>query len=337
VLQAIEAFVAPIESHQWQPTLAVRDARPLAYAPYRLQHLAATAQLQDVTSISAAMEAYYAHLEAEPIHRGDLLAGERPVLLVQLDRSLSTLRRRIAALEQQLQSGHSQRDPLRRAGELILTHQAELPLGSTTFEDITLDPTLTASENAQAYFARYRKAREAEERVPGMLEEARQQQMHLEELRTLVEVAPDMHAIRALRREVRGDGDVKPSKRGKPAPKSAPHRRVGLGDGWEALIGSSAAGNAAVTFDLGAAHDLWLHARGVPGAHVILHGRNAGEPPDAMVERAAELAAWHSAARASGRVEVDVAPRRHVRKIPNAPVGLVRYSNERTVRVTPRA
>jgi predicted ribosome quality control (RQC) complex YloA/Tae2 family protein len=75
----------------------------------------------------------------------------------------------------------------------------------------------------------------------------------------------------------------------------------------------------------------------VPGAHVILRGRNAGEPPEAVVERAAELAAWHSAARGAGHAEVDVAPRRHVRKIPNAPPGLVRYSNERTVRVTPRA
>jgi predicted ribosome quality control (RQC) complex YloA/Tae2 family protein len=309
----------------------------VAYAPYELRHLAAGgAQLLSVTSISVAMETYYAHLEAEPIQRGDLLAGERPGLLVQLDKSLSTLHRRIGALEQQLLNGQSQQDPLRRAGEAILTHQAELPLGSTAFEDITLDPTLTASENAQAYFARYRKAREAEERVPGMLEEARQQATHLTELRTLVEVAPDMNAIRALRREIRG-GDEKPSKRGKPAPKSAPYRRVGVGEGWEALIGSSAAGNAAVTFDLGGADDLWLHARGVPGAHVILRGRSSDEPPEAVVERAAELAAWHSAARGSGRVEVDVAPRRHVRKIPNAPPGLVRYSHERTVSVTPRA
>jgi predicted ribosome quality control (RQC) complex YloA/Tae2 family protein len=329
--------MAPLETHQWEPTLALREDRPVAYAPYELKHLAAAgAQLQDVTSISAAMEAYYAQHEAEPVHRGDQLAGERPGLLVQLDRSLSTLTRRISALEQQLESGHNQRDPLRRAGELILTHQAELPLGSTALEDVALDPTLTASENAQAYFARYRKAREAEERVPGMLEEARQQAAHLAELRTLVEVAPDMNAIRALRREVRG-GEDKPRKRGQPAPKSAPHRRVGIGDGWEALIGSSAAGNAAVTFDLGTADDLWLHARGVPGAHVILRGRGAAEPPDPVVERAAELAAWYSAARSAARVEVDVAPRRHVRKIANAPPGLVRYSNERTVRVTPRA
>jgi predicted ribosome quality control (RQC) complex YloA/Tae2 family protein len=342
ILESIRTFVGAIETHAWQPCLALRANRPVAYAPYRLEHLAATgAVLREATSISSAMDEYYATLEAAPRTRGDALAGERPALLSQLERSLTSIERRIRALEQQLELSAAQRDPLRRAGELILTHQAELPPGADELvvdgDAIALDPTLSASENAQAYFARYRKARDAEERVPSLLEEARQQAAHQAELRTLVEVAPDMSAIRALRREVRG-GDDKPTRRGQPPPKNAPHRRIGLADGWEALIGSSAAGNAAVTFDLASADDLWLHARGVPGAHVILRGpRSAAEPPAPVMERAAELAAWHSAARDSGRVEVDVAPRRHVRKIPNAPPGLVRYSNERTLRVTPRA
>jgi predicted ribosome quality control (RQC) complex YloA/Tae2 family protein len=111
---------------------------------------------------------------------------------------------------------------------------------------------------------------------------------------------------------------------------------VALGDGWEALLGTSAAGNAAVTFDLAQPEDVWLHARGVPGAHVILRTHGA-DPPDEIVERAAQLAAWHSAARTASAAEVDLTQRRHVRKIPNSPPGLVRYSHERTVRVTPRA
>jgi predicted ribosome quality control (RQC) complex YloA/Tae2 family protein len=73
----------------------------------------------------------------------------------------------------------------------------------------------------------------------------------------------------------------------------------------------------------------------VPGAHVILR-TNAATPPDEIVERAAQVAAFHSAAQNSTSVDVDVALRRHVKKIPNAPPGLVRYANERTLRVTPR-
>ena len=72
------------------------------------------------------------------------------------------------------------------------------------------------------------------------------------------------------------------------------------------------------------------------GAHVIVPTRGR-EVPDSVVERAAEVAAWHSSARDAGQVEVDVAQRRYVKKIPEAPPGLVRYSNERTVRVTPKS
>jgi predicted ribosome quality control (RQC) complex YloA/Tae2 family protein len=332
------------ETHAWRPTLALDGDRPLDFAPYNLTHLAAAgAAIETFGSISEAIDRYYAQVaEAGPARRGDVLAAERRALLAPLERTAHTLERRIAALQHQLDSGHEHREPLRRAGELILTHQADLAAGSAELvidgENFELDPLLTAVENAQAYFARYRKAREAEERVPVLLEEARQNEAHLADLRALVEVADGMDSIRALRREVSAATGAKAPTSGTktPAKASAPYRRIALGEGWEALVGSSAAGNATVTFDLAGPDDLWLHARAVPGAHVILrtHGQT---PPDAVIERAAELAAWHSAARTAGAVEVDVAAKRHVKKIPNAPPGLVRYTNERTVRVTPRA
>ena len=83
-------------------------------------------------------------------------------------------------------------------------------------------PTLSPSENAQAYFARYRKAREAEERVPELLDAARQEAAHLADLRTLVEVATDMNAIRALRREDRaGAAEERPAAAEDPRPTNA--------------------------------------------------------------------------------------------------------------------
>jgi predicted ribosome quality control (RQC) complex YloA/Tae2 family protein len=352
VVRAIVAFMSVEQSHRWEPTLALEDQRPVAFAPYRLQHLeAASASLLPCATISEAIQGYYSRLaEVGPARRGDILLAERRTLLAPLQQAIQTNQRRIAALEHQLASGQGQRDPLRRGGEQILAHHSDLPLGSTELtvdgERFALDPRLSAVDNAQAYFARYRKAREAEERVPVLLEEANQQAEHLAELQTLVEVADQMDAIRALLREVgaatagktsSADATAPKARKGaRPPARSAPYRRVPVGNGWEAMLGTSAAGNAFVTFDLGHAEDLWLHARGVPGAHVILPTRDS-TPPEDVIERAAQLAAWHSAARESGAVEVDVAPRRYVRKIPNAPPGLVRYTNERTLRVTPKA
>lgn len=354
IADVCRAFPGCVETHEWQPTVAFEDDRPLEYAPYELTHLeAGGARLARYDGISAAMDAYYAGLaEAGPARRGDVLAAERRALLVPIERAFETTERRNAALEHQLDNGHLLRQPLRRAGELILTHQSELAPGATELladgERIELDRTLSAVDNAQAYFARYRKAREAEERVPALLEEGRQRAAHLADLRTLVELADSMESVRALRREVGAAAapgkpiiaEPKPAKRGaRPkatAKPSGPHRRIPLGDGWEVLLGTSAAGNAHVTFDLAQSEDLWLHARGVPGSHVILRG-NSSPPPDNIVERAAQLAAHYSAARSAGAVEVDVTEKRYVKKIPSGPPGLVRYKNERTVRVAPSA
>jgi predicted ribosome quality control (RQC) complex YloA/Tae2 family protein len=342
VARIVGDFVRMADRHDWEPTLATDADGPIDYAPYRLSHLAAAgATLTRFDSISAAMEAYFARRpEAGTARRGDILAAERKSLLAPLDRARHALERRIAALEHQLQTGQAQRDPLRRAGEAILAHQAELPAGSTELvvdgEPVELDPRLSAVDNARAYFARYRKAREAEARVPDLLEEARLQAALLADLRTLVEVADQMDAVRALRREVAAaTGGKAPTPRARNAGKAALYRRVTLGDGWEAIVGTSASGNAAVTFDVAQPDDLWFHARGVPGAHVVLR-TNGTSPPDEVVERAAQLAASHSAARGAGAVEVDVAPRRYVKKIAGGPPGLVRYTNERTVRVAVR-
>jgi predicted ribosome quality control (RQC) complex YloA/Tae2 family protein len=327
-----------LHTRVWSPTVAYEDTVPIEYAPYELTHLGSVgARLQHFDSMSEAISVYYA-AAPQPQRRGDPLAAERKALLAPLRRTTEATTRRIAALHHQLASATTERDSLRQAGELILAHQSTLESGSAQVtvngQTIALDPHSSPVENAQAYFARYRKAREAEERVPVLLDEARHTLEYLNELATLVELADQMDAIRALRREVAAATGTSSRGPGKQAAQSTPYRRVAL-DGWEALVGTSAEGNAAVTFDLARPDDLWLHARGVPGAHVILRG--SGEPPQEVVQRAAQLAAAHSAARGSTAVEVDVAARRYVKKIPGGPPGLVRYANERTLRVSPGA
>ena len=321
-------FLGIVDRHDWSPTVAFDGNAPVEYAPYELTHLASRARIEQFEAISQAMGVFYAQAHAR--RRGDPLAGERKALLAILDRAAHQAHRRIGALEHQFSNADP--DTLRRAGELLLAHQTEIPPSATETtldgEGIPLDADLTPVENAQAYFAKYRRARETQQRVPQLLEEARHEAEHLAQLHTLVEVADNMDAIRALRRDVAvAVGKREPTS----ARKASQFQRVPLGNGWEALFGTSATGNAAVTFDLGSGDDLWLHARGVPGAHVILRGH--GEPPTDVLERAAQIAAQRSAARNSNAVEVDVTRRRYVKKVPQGPPGLVRYTHERTVRV----
>jgi predicted ribosome quality control (RQC) complex YloA/Tae2 family protein len=99
-------------------------------------------------------------------------------------------------------------------------------------------------------------------------------------------------------------------------------------------VGKNALQNAHLTFNRAAPDDLWLHGRGVPGAHVVVPTAQ-GLPDEADVFWAAGVAAYYSRARHDTSVEVDVTLKKYVRAIKGAAPGLVTYRNESTLRVVP--
>jgi predicted ribosome quality control (RQC) complex YloA/Tae2 family protein len=119
------------------------------------------------------------------------------------------------------------------------------------------------------------------------------------------------------------------------ASKGRPYRTFDV-DGFQILVGRGAEDNDYLTFEVAAPHDLWLHvAGGTPGSHVIISNPERAVVPEAVVERAAELAAWFSKARAARRVEVHLCRAGDVRKPRGAPAGLVELARYQAVRVTP--
>lgn len=109
-------------------------------------------------------------------------------------------------------------------------------------------------------------------------------------------------------------------------------------DGFRILVGRSAADNDRLTFGAGRPNDLWLHASGCAGSHVIIAVPEGGGPvPGPVVARAAELAAFYSKARdASGKVPVHLCRVGEVRKERGAPPGEVRLRRFRVVKAYPR-
>ncbi len=201
--------------------------------------------------------------------------------------------------------------------------------------EIPLDPSRTAVANAEAYYGRARRTRrarqEAESRWAGVQEEADAAAALLGRLRartTRTEVlellASEKAAVtRLVGREAAGDA-------------AEPFRRIALPGGFEALVGKNARGNAELTTRLARPHDLWLHARGVPGAHVVVRrpSRTAVVPPEA-VEVAARAAAHYSEARTQALAPVIVAERKHVRPLKGGPPGAVRVDRETVLLVVP--
>lgn len=117
--------------------------------------------------------------------------------------------------------------------------------------------------------------------------------------------------------------------------KGRPYRTLTF-DGWEVLVGRADTDNDHLTFRVAGKRDFWLHVGGgTPGSHVVIRSPDGKEPPTAVVEQAAQLAAWYSKARGAPRVEVHYCRVCDVSKAKGAPAGQVMIRRFRKVKVVP--
>ncbi len=335
------ALLEPLLTSAWAPRVYTGGEGEAAFSPIPLAHLASFRTEIAVPTISAAVDAAMSEPE-----------GGSPTTHVQrrerLSQAIEEARNRVDARlasigSQEAKAG--QADRFREWGELIYAYlwqlepgQRELTVDGTT---IPLDPALSGKENAQAYFERYRKAQGAAGHLPDLRAAAERERGYLDQLLTMVAQADGFAAIEALTAEWeahRGPGGKDGERPSLPRRRATPGRPKPVleNKGNAIYVGRSGRENDQLTFDVAGPDDTWLHARGVPGSHVIVRWRQPGadEDPETIGE-AAVLAAYYSAARGSASVEVDVTRRRHVRKIKGAGPGMVTYRQERTLAVRP--
>jgi predicted ribosome quality control (RQC) complex YloA/Tae2 family protein len=335
------ALLEPLRTTAWSPQVYRERSHPdpgevVACSPILMTHLAAEHEVSPVETMSEAL----ARAEGAADHPGPARHTQRRQrLLDSVAAAREKAERRLAALATE-SARAAEAERLKYAGELIYAYLWQIEPGQVSLDvdgtSIPLDPGLTANENAQAYFERYRKAQSAEAQLPGLVEESRAEIAYLDQLAILIAQAPGFSELEALATE--WAEQAAPDHASRPKKTTASRRPRALVDtnGNSVYVGRSGRQNELVTFDIAGPDDTWLHARGVAGSHVVIRWRSPDSPESpATVEAAAALAAWYSAARESGRVEVDVAPRRHVRKIKGAGPGMVTYRNERTIRVQP--
>jgi predicted ribosome quality control (RQC) complex YloA/Tae2 family protein len=335
ILEAVRELLAPLESGRWQPTVAVEEGEPVAYAPYLVTH---RGKLQATPSMSRAIEIYTAAVaSADPY-----ATAKRPVREA-IAAARGRLEGRRASLARSMEEA-SEAEQWREWGEWILAYAHSVEPGQTELVadtgqgrelHIPLDPQLSAVDNAQACFARYRKAQRAAEQIPRQLREVELALRDLDQLETDLDLAASRPEIEEVRSALVDAGHLRSKKRRRGMPRSQPLALTSP-DGLTILVGRNSRQNDEVTFRRASGDDWWFHARGVPGAHVIVR-TEGGELPERTLHRAAEMAAYFSRLRGEPDVLVDYTQRRHVRRIPGGAPGLVTYSQEQTVRVPPRA
>jgi hypothetical protein len=271
-----------------------------------------------------------------------LLARLRGSAFATRSRSVLDVSRREAKRLSQLrthlredQEGLPETETLRRQGEALLAAPSSLPPGLSEADvpdpyvpgsrlTVVLDPRLSVPANADRLFEKARRAQRARETIRLRLEGVEAA------LRNAEARVARAHAARDL-------SELEDAPEGGPGPKAlgggGPLRYL-TSRGLVVLVGRSARENHALTFSKAKPDDFWLHARDVPGAHVILEDREGRAGPDDLRE-AAETAAFFSAARGALGVDVHTARRKHVRAGRGGP-GRVLVAHSETLRVVPK-
>lgn len=333
--QVMQTLIRPLVQRHWQPGIAGSEENPEAFSVYPLEHIPGW---RPVATISEAMTQVY----GAPVGPEAYAEAKKPVIAA-LDEARRKMQAKLSSLEAGLRD-ESERDALRQSGELILAYQYTIKAGQRELRAqyevdgpelvIALDPTLKPLENAQRYLEEYNRAKRAQAGVPRLIAETQTELDYLAQLAVDLELASNWNEIDEVLQALQGRGlagEVR--RRAGGGARSGPLRLVK--DGYILWVGRNSRQNDLVTFKHGRPDDWWLHARGVPGAHVVL--RNDGRRiPESLLEAAAAIAAHYSASRGEARVLVDRTRCKYVKKIKGGGPGMVTYRNEETISVAPR-
>jgi predicted ribosome quality control (RQC) complex YloA/Tae2 family protein len=328
-------LVESIDTDRCDPYVASFDDVPISVTPYRPHFLESIHELRlaPFDSMSAAVEAAFAAGTSQA--RVSVTRSAADVART-IRSAIEIEQRRAGALAREVPR-KEEIEQLRLYGEAIFASLATIPKGATSLEfnglTVPLDPPRKPVEVANDYFGDYAKRRDAAARVPVLQETSAHRLEYLESLLAMAEASEAQSVHRQIARELEvfrnGPSHASTGKRRRAQQEPQP-RRFQSADGLTILVGTNGTMNERVTFKLAAPDDIWFHARGEPGAHVILRTA-ARQPSSAATQLAANLAARFSRARANGSVTVDHTAVRNVRKIRGAPPGLVRYVNEQTI------
>lgn len=270
--------------------------------------------------------------------------GRRRQLVRAIERRLKRLAKKRDAVLGDLERAQQAED-LGEKASLLLAHSAEIPEDASHFEAtawddperrirIELDPRKSPTELAQALFAKAKRLKRGLDVAPERLASVEKELAALTRARdeaaehSLAELEPQLEALGVVITEPK-----ERERKRRRAGTRLPYREFVSGDGLNVLVGRGAADNDRLTLRVARPHDLWLHARGVTGAHVIVpltKGKSCS--PETLVD-AATLAAHFSDLRGEPVVDVIHTPRRFVRKRKGSAIGSVTLEREKVIAV----
>ena len=321
--------------------LLTPEGQPKDFCFADIKHFGSLMQTKRYESACELLDDFYSHRS-----RDERIRQKAADLFRTLTSLLERTARRIANQKQEL-AECADREQLKIRGDLLMTNLYAMEKGQTSVRcqnyysengemlDIELDPRLTPTQNAQRYYREYRKADTAEKMLAGLISEGEQELKYLDSVLDQLTRAETDSDIEQLRGELAEQGYLRRRGRGKyKEERSLPPLKFLSDDGFTILVGRHNRQNDKLTLKDSSKQDIWLHTHDITGSHTVIvtGGKN---PPETTIMQAARLAAYHSKGRQSSQVPVDYTLIKNVKKPSGAKPGMVIFTDQHTVYVTP--
>ena len=271
----------------------------------------------------------------------DRVKQQASELIRRVENELQKNRHKLKKQEKELLATDNAEE-FRQKGELLTTFLHQVPNDQDqvildnyyTNQPITiaLDKALTPNQNAQRYFKRYQKLKEAVKYLTDLIEETKATILYLESVETVLNQA-GLEEIAEIREELIQTGFIRRRQREKIQKRKKPEQYLASDGKTIIYVGRNNLQNEELTFKMARKEELWFHAKDIPGSHVIISGNL--NPSDEVKTDAAELAAYFSQGRLSNLVQVDMIEVKKLNKPTGGKPGFVTYTGQKTLRVTP--
>ena len=288
------------------------------------------------TNLSDLLDTYYKD-KAER----DRVKQQASELIRRVENELQKNRHKLKKQEKELLATDNAEE-FRQKGELLTTFLHQVPNDQDqvildnyyTNQPITiaLDKALTPNQNAQRYFKRYQKLKEAVKYLTDLIEETKTTILYLESVETVLNQA-ELEEIAEIREELIQTGFIHRRQREKIQKRKKPEQYLASDGKTIIYVGRNNLQNEELTFKMARKEELWFHAKDIPGSHVVISGNL--DPSDEVKTDAAELAAYFSQGRLSNLVQVDMIEVKKLNKPTGGKPGFVTYTGQKTLRVTP--
>lgn len=317
------------------------DGTPADFCYMPITQYGSLYSVKQFDSPSQLLDAFYS--ERENAARINKASSDITKLLSNL---ISRAKRRMAIRGEELERNLNRED-LRINGELIKANLYAIKPGSATacvqnyydenlsIIEIPLDPSLSPAANAAKYFKDYKKSCAAVQSLGALIESDKQEIEYLESVSESLTRCKSLADIAEIREELSLGGYIKSISQKQPRKKAqtqlTEYKSV---EGYKIVVGKNNLQNDYITCTLASKGDMWFHTKNIHGSHVVVF---CGGAPisDETILFAARLAAKNSKAASSGNVPVDYTPIKYVKKPSGAKAGMVIYTTNKTIFVTP--